>query len=92
LSPVELANLFGGAGAGVVSVCVVIVALFITGQISTKKQLDDANIRYAQKSAECDEWKEAWKLERARGDASEATGRIVRDVMTGLRQASKELE
>lgn len=92
MSPAELFQLFGGAGAGVVAVCVVVVCLFITGQISTKKQLDDAQERYQQKSDECDEWKEAWKLERARGDANEATGRIVRDVMQGLRQVGKELE
>lgn len=92
MSPGDLANLFGGAGAGVVGVCVIIVVLFITGQISTKKQLDDAEARYQAKSAECDEWKEAWRLERARGDANEATGRIVKDVMLGLRQVGKELE
>jgi hypothetical protein len=88
----DLFQLFGGAGAGVVGVCAVIVTLFITGQISTRKQLEDAEKRYQQKSDECDEWKEAWRLERARGDANEATGRIVRDVMAGLRQVGKELE
>ncbi|HVT97926.1 MAG TPA: hypothetical protein VHE33_10480 [Acidobacteriaceae bacterium] len=88
----DLFQLFGGAGAGVVGVCLIFVILFITGQISTKKQLDDAELRYQQKADECEEWKEAWRLERARGDANEATGRIVKDVMLGLRQVGKELE
>jgi hypothetical protein len=88
----DLYQLFGGAGAGVVGFCVCFVVLFVTGQISTKKQLDDAEARYKAKSDECEEWKEAWKIERARGDANEATGRIVKDVMLGLRQVGKELE
>jgi hypothetical protein len=92
VSPGDLYQLFGGAGAGVVGFCVCFVVLFVTGQISTKKQLDDEKARYKEKSDECDEWKEAWRLERARGDATEATGRIVKDVMQGLRQAGKELE
>jgi uncharacterized protein YjaG (DUF416 family) len=92
VSPGDLAQLFGGAGAGVVGVCIIIVTLFITGQITTKKQLDDAEVKYQQKVAECDEWKEAWRIERARGDANEATGRIVKDVMQSLRQVGKELK
>lgn len=92
----DLLQIFGGAGAGVVGVCVVIVVLFVTGQISTKKQMDDRDALYAKQlesaEARSDEWKKAYELERARGDASDATGRIVRDVMLGLRQASKELE
>ena len=92
MSAPELLQLLGAGGGGAVTICLVWVALLVTGQISTKKQLDDANKRYEQKSAECDEWKEAWRLERARGDATEATGRIVKDVMNSLRQAGKELE
>lgn len=92
MSPADLAQLFGGAGAGVVGVSLMVMVLFITGHISTRKQLEEAEKRYAVKCDECDEWKEAWRLERARGDANEATGRIVKDVMLGLRQVGKELE
>jgi hypothetical protein len=88
----ELFQLFGGAGAGVVGVCVVIAVLFITGQISTKKQLDQADVRYQEMKEQRDEWKKTYELERARGDANEATGRIVKDVMLSLREAGKELK
>lgn len=92
MTATELFQLFGGAGAGVVGVCLVIAVLFITGQISTKKQLDQADARYAEMKQQRDEWKKTYELERARGDANEATGRIVKDVMLSLRQAGKELE
>jgi hypothetical protein len=92
VGPGELFQLFGGAGAGVVGVCILVMILFITGQIATKKQLDEAEARYKAKEAECLEWKKTYELERARGDASEATGRIVRDVMLSLRQVGKELD
>lgn len=93
MSAGDLFQLFGGAGAGVVGVCLIIVILFIRGDISTKKQFDQADQRADQRyeaiREERDEWKKAYELERARGDANVVTGSIVRDVMLGLR---KELD
>ena len=89
MTPGDLLQLFGGAGAGVVGVCVVVVVLFITGQISTKGQMDAKDRQLADMTEQRDEWKETAKLERARGEAGVVTGQIVRDVMTSLR---KELE
>jgi len=85
----ELFQLFGGAGAGVVGVCILVVVLFITGQITTKGQLDAAKTQLAEMKQERDEWKKTAELERARGEAGVITGQIVRDVMVSLR---KELE
>jgi hypothetical protein len=82
VSAADLFQLFGGAGAGVVGVCLIFVALFITDQIVTKG-------RYEEMKADRDDWKHIAELERARSDAGVATGAIVRDVMLGLR---KELE
>lgn len=92
MNPVDLFQLFGGAGAGVVGVCVLVAVLFITGQLATKKQLDQADARYEEMKEQRDEWKKTYELERARGDASEATGRIVKDVMLSLREAGRELK
>lgn len=92
MTAVELFQLFGGAGAGVVGVCLVTVVLFITGQVCTKRELESEKARTRAKEEEAAQWKEAWQLERARGDANEATGRIVKDVMLSLRQVGKELE
>ena len=87
-----LFQLFGGAGAGVVGVCLVVVVLFITGKITTQRELESEKARSAAALREAEEWKKAWQAERARGDANDATGRIVRDVMLSLRQVGKELE
>lgn len=92
MGPGELFQLFGGAGAGVVGVCILVMILFITGQISTKRALEDRDRQLADMTAQRDEWKKTYELERARSDASEATGRIVKDVMLSLRQVGKELE
>lgn len=82
----DLFQLFGGAGAGVVGVSLVFCVLFVTGQITTKKQLEQADQWLEAMKEERDEWKKAYELERARGEANVVTGQIVRDVMTGLRK------
>lgn len=82
MTAADLFQLFGGAGAGVVGVCLIFVALFITDQIVSKG-------RYQEMKDDRDDWKRIAELERARADAGVATGQIVRDVMLGLR---KELE
>lgn len=89
MGPGELFQLFGGAGAGVVGVCLVFVILFITGRISTQKQLEQAQTRYEEMREERDEWKRVAELERARSEAGVVTGQIVRDVMTSLRRELK---
>ena len=85
----ELFQLFGGAGAGVVGVCVVLMVLFITGKITTQSQLDAAKTQLTEMKTERDEWKKTAEIERARSEAGVVTGQIVRDVMVSLR---KELE
>lgn len=89
MSAAELFQLFGGAGAGVVGVCILIAVLFVTGQISTKRQLDDAGRQLADMRSERDEWKKTAELERARSEAGAVTGQIVRDVMVSLREELK---
>jgi hypothetical protein len=85
----DLFQLFGGAGAGVVGVSILIAVLFITGQLATKKQLDDADKRLADMRDERDEWRRTAELERARSEAGVVTGQIVRDVMISLRKELK---
>lgn len=82
----DLFTMFGGAGAGVVGVCLVFCVLFITGQVSTKKQLEDREAETGRMRAERDEWKHIAELERTRADSAVVTGQIVRDVMTSLRK------
>jgi len=78
----DILSLFGAGGVGVVSVLLGFLTLFITGQVVTKRE-------YEQMREERDEWRKAAELSQARSEAQEVTGRIVRDVMQGLR---KELE
>lgn len=82
MSATELFQLFGGAGAGVVGVCIVVVCLFLSGQIVTRREHNEMR-------EERDEWKKTAEINQARSESQEVTGRIVRDVMQGLR---KELE
>jgi hypothetical protein len=58
--------------------------MWLTGLIHTKAELDD-------KTKQIDEYKQALKEERARNDNLQATGMIVRDVLTGLREELKKL-
>jgi hypothetical protein len=51
--------------------------------IHTKAELQDKDKQIA-------EYKEALKEERARNDSLQATGMIVRDVLTGLREELKK--
>ena len=82
MSAGDILSLFGAGGVGVVSVLLGFLTLFITGQVVTKRE-------YEQMREERDEWRKAAELSQARSEAQEVTGRIVRDVMQGLR---KELE
>lgn len=73
--PVEtILSLIGGSGG---SVGLVILALFISGQIVPKS-------RVAEIKEERDEWKRTAENERLRADAGVLAGQIVKDVLGSL--------
>lgn len=59
------------------TVALVMLALFITGQIVPKSRVDEVK-------EERDEWKKTAENERLRADAGVMTGQIVKDVFTTL--------
>jgi hypothetical protein len=73
-------TLLGGSGAGSL---VIFTALWLAGFIHTKAEIEDKDKQIA-------EYKQALALERTRSDTLVATGQIVREVMTGLREELKK--
>lgn len=72
----DFVQLIGGSTGGT---AIAFFALWLTGLIHTKAELDD-------KDKQIEEYKQALAAERVRSDTLVATGQIVREVMTGLRE------
>jgi hypothetical protein len=89
VSAAELLPLFGGTGGGI---ALVFCVLLITNVLYTKGQYADMRDQRDDMRAQRDEWKKTAELNAARAEAGVVTGKIVRDVMTGLRDSVKELE
>jgi hypothetical protein len=71
-----IAQLVGGSAGGT---AIAFFGMWMTGLIHTKAEIDEKNETIK-------EYKHALELERARSDSLQATGAIVREVMTGLRE------
>jgi hypothetical protein len=80
VSASAIAQLVGGSTGGT---AIAFFGMWLTGLIHTKAELED-------KTKQIDEYKQALKEERARNDNLQATGMIVRDVLTGLREELKK--
>jgi hypothetical protein len=76
----ELVQLVGGS-TGLTAIS--FFGMWLTGLIHTRAELEDKN-------KQIEEYKQALALERARSDTLVATGQIVREVMSGLREELKK--
>lgn len=75
MSPSDVISILGPSISG--TVAIVMLALFITGQIVPKSRVDEIK-------EERDEWRQVAENERLRADAGVQAGQIVRDVLTTL--------
>jgi hypothetical protein len=72
----DFVQLAGGSTGGT---AIIFFVLWLSGLIHTKAELDEKDKTIA-------EYKHALEIERARSDSLQATGVIVREVMSGLRE------
>lgn len=79
MSAGDFIQLLGGSAGGT---AIVFCGLWLSGLIHTKAAMDDKDEQIA-------ELKQALQLERTRSDTLVATGQIVREVMSGLREELK---
>lgn len=70
----DVLSLLGGTGGGV---GLIMLALFITGQIVPKSRVDEIK-------EERDEYKRAMEVERQRSDAAILAGSVTKDILTSL--------
>jgi ABC-type hemin transport system ATPase subunit len=76
MSAGEIMTLLGGTGGGV---GLVMLTLFITGQVVPKSRVDEIR-------EERDEWRRTAELAQQRAESAVITGQIVRDVMGALKK------
>ena len=79
----DFITLVGGTGGGV---GLVMLYLFIRGEIVPKSRIEDKEKDLEQLRIERDEWKKAYEIERVRADAGIQAAHVVKEVMTGLRK------
>lgn len=80
----DILSLLGGTGGGT---AIAFCALLITGLIVPKSTYEDMK-------EQRDEYKHAYEIERARGDAGVMAAHVAKDVLSSLHDAAggKELE
>lgn len=90
MSVAEVISLLGGSGG---AIGLVILALFITGNIIPKSRVEEMKAEREELKDERDEWKKIAEIERQRADverqradAGILAGQIAKDIMIGLRK------
>lgn len=90
MSAAEILGLLGGSGG---TVGLVMLALFIAGQVVPKKRVEEEKQNTEEMKKERDEWKMIANLERQRADverqradAGVLAGQIAKEIVTSLRR------
>jgi hypothetical protein len=82
MSTGDVLSLLGPGGITALGIAIVILALFITGQIVPKSRADELR-------EERDDWKQAYQIQVQISQVQTQTSHIVREVMQGLREETK---